>query len=51
MRYASSAPGIGMPVGIDIRVNSSWVRLSSTIILRPLSIHCFSSGGSTLSVP
>ena len=50
-RYASSPPGTLMPVGIDMRTNSSCVRLSSTTILRPESSHCFSSGGSTLSVP
>ena len=51
MRYASSPPGTLMPVGIDMRVNSSSVRLSSTTMSRPASIQAFRSGASTLSVP
>ena len=51
MRYTSSPPGTLTPVGIDMRTNSSCVRLSSTTIFRPASIHDFRSGGSTLSVP
>ena len=35
MRYTSSPPGTLMPVGIDMRTNSSCVRLSSTTMLLP----------------